>query len=155
MLFRSRSAHVIHVIDRSDSVPDALLRAAEVGVRATTKRADTPTPGREPARVDVVLVDRDAERMASVAGTVTRTDGGGDTHLAAGLNRALGLVDGQHVAHVVVWSDGMETRGDALDLTPALRMAGVRVDVPRLPPMPTMPEFLVDRLQVQIGRAHV
>jgi uncharacterized membrane protein len=172
-----RSVHVLHLIDRSDSVPDALRQAALAGVRTTAQALAGGSPAsplqhagpKSPpddrdARMDVVLFDRHAHWAAQeTAGdaplAVTCTDdptAGADTDLAAALNRALGLVDGRRVAHVVVWSDGVETRGDALELVPALQAAGLRVDVPKLPNLPRPAEFLVDQLRVpEVVRAGV
>ena len=48
-----RAAHVIHLVDRSDSVPDELLRAAEEGVRATGEAAKRQRPDADPALVQI------------------------------------------------------------------------------------------------------
>lgn len=165
---RPRRAQVVHVIDRSASVPDALLRAAEAGVAATQQRvtaatataADEALDASDRAVPPVQLVAFDGEALL-LPWPPTPTDGevprlhltrragtDGETDLAAALNLALGLLDGHSVPHLVLWSDGIETRGDALQLLPALRAAGVRVHLPELPASSPAAELVVERLEL-------
>ena len=50
--------------------------------------------------------------------------------------------------HVVVWSDGLETQGDALQLVDALRASGVRVHVPAQPELPPQGEVVVEQFEL-------
>ena len=50
--------------------------------------------------------------------------------------------------HVVLWTDGVETRGDALQLVDAMRAAGVRVHRPALPSMPVTGEVVVEQFEL-------
>lgn len=166
---RPRMPQVIHLVDRSDSVPDALLAAAREQIAATAaalrdlanKQPADPELPPPAAPCAVVAFDARAERlpMDCTAETIQvppmprragrdRDEGGRATDLQAGLNMALGLIDGHTVPHVVIWSDGLQTQGEALQAVDALRRAGVRVDVPRLPPLPPEPEMLVDRFEL-------
>ncbi len=161
-----KKAQVIHLIDRSESVPDALLQAARSGVAETAqalRRANRGQPaGAEPvAALEVIAFDQQAQRLPFAATAVAdpqallplaaiarqpATAQGTDLHSA--LQLALGLMSGQTVPHVVVWSDGIETHGDALQSLGALRAAGVRVHTPQLPPLPVAAEVVVERLEL-------
>lgn len=153
-----RGVQVVHVVDRSESVPPALLDAAAVGVNASQaaqlerERLRPVQPGQRPTQpVQVVAVDAAAVLLPHDASntTIARRDGEArDTDLAAGLNLALGLLDGHTVPNIVLWTDGLETRGDALALADALREAGVAVHAPALPPLPPVAEFLIEGLIV-------
>ena len=138
----AKSLQVIHVVDRSESVSDAMLEAAQTAIFETARELEH----RASSRVDVVRFDREAQRLAwpSTASADSGLDdelppdlsrspnSAGGTDLEAALNLALGVVDHESVAHVVVWSDGVETRGDALSLSQSFRDAGVRVYTPQL-----------------------
>jgi Ca-activated chloride channel family protein len=165
-----RRAQVVHLIDRSESVPDALLQAAAAGVRASQIEARQREAARPVALADVrdvppvsvVLFDGQATRLPwSATSTelpvLTRDPTSGrDTDLAAALNLALGLFDGHSVPQLVIWSDGIETRGDATELVTALKTAGVRVDLPALPPLPATGELVLEKIEVpQTVRAGV
>ena len=165
-----RRAQVVHLIDRSESVPDALLKAAAQGVQASTeeaRRRERARPAnqaqaREVQAVSVVLFDGRAVRLpwavtATELPTLQRDPATGrDTDLAGALNVALGIVDGHSVPQVVIWSDGIETRGEATELVAALKAAGVRVDLPALPAFPASGEVVVEKIEVpQTVRAGV
>jgi len=175
---RPRRPQILHLVDRSDSVPDALVDAARQGIVASSQAlraltaARPPQPGDEPdgdAQIAVVAFDARAARLPFSATAeqlkgpaVPRRPavgddlGGGATDLQAALNLALGLVDARSVPHAVVWSDGVQTQGEALDLAAALRSAGVRVHLPQLPSWPVAAEMLVDRLELpEVVRAGV
>lgn len=174
-----RRVQILHLVDRSESVPDELLAAAAASARATNLQvlkieADQPTldaadEERLPP-VTVVAFDGEAERLPwPPTDTDTETDdavpspviarhpaASRETDLAGALNVALGLLDAQSVPHVVIWSDGIETRGDASELVQTLKAAGVRVHTPALPPMPTQAEFLIERFDLPpVVRANV
>lgn len=165
-----RRAQVVHLIDRSESVPDAMLQAAAQGVQASNlqaRRREAARPVslaqvRDVPPVSVVLFDGQAVRLPWSA-TATQLPAlardsatGRETDLAAALNVALGLFDGHSVPQLVIWSDGIETRGDAAELVTALKSAGVRVDLPLLPPLPTTGELVVEKVEVpQTVRAGV
>ena len=174
---RPRRPQLIHVIDRSDSVAESVLVAAQAGLLQSAKLLQqrdkiTASPSdetRSEAELAVVAFDARAARLpwhhtaeTPQAPQLPRRPavgwdaGGGATDLQAALNLALGLVDGHTVPHLVVWSDGVETQGEALDTVHALRLAGVTVHTPQLPPQPLQPEILVDRLEFpQVVRAGV
>ena len=158
------AVQVIHVIDRSASVPDTLLRQAEAAVLAD----GTAAKRGEQLRVDVVMFDQRAVVLPWPAtGTaadqplkpprVARDPASTDaTDLEAALNTALALVDSARVPHLVVWSDGVQTRGDAEAMVDVLAGAGVRVHAPKRPKMSPQAEVVVERLEVPaIVRANV
>jgi hypothetical protein len=137
-----RPPQVIHLIDRSESAPEALLQAASLGVQATARvlAAMAPSPGVDQPKLEVIAFDRRAVRLpASVTELAAESPGAAGfslprdpstaqaTDLHGALQLALGLIDGHSVPHLVIWSDGLETHGDALQSLPALRAAGVRV----------------------------
>lgn len=158
-----RPPQVIHLIDRSESAPEALLQAASQGVQATAQvlAALAPSPGADQPKLEVIAFDRRAVRLpASVTQLAAESSGRAGfslprdpstaqaTDLHGALQLALGLVDGHSVPHLVIWSDGLETHGDALQSLPALRAAGVRVHTPLLPALPPAAEVVVERLQL-------
>lgn len=158
-----RPPQVIHLIDRSASSPEALLQAARDGVRATAQAlAAVPrSAGVDPPRLEVIAFDRravhlplawtalTAEAPVPAALELPRDPTAGlATDLHAALQQAMGLVDGHSVPHVVIWSDGLETHGDASHSLAALRAAGVRLHTPRLPPLPPVAEVVVEGLQL-------
>ncbi len=166
---RPRRPQVIHIVDRSDSVPDALLAAARAGVAQSAqalrdrerKLPARPGEARSVSEFAVIASDAQATLLPwQATGSVDQPlalqrrhgtpqeEGGRATDLQAALNLALGLVDGHTVPHVVVWSDGIETQGEAIDAVAALRQAGVRVHLPQLPPLPVQAEVLVDRFEL-------
>ena len=165
---RPRRAQVVHVIDRSASVPDALLVAAARGVQASELAARRgpqdaaadalDASDRQVPPVQVIAFDREALALpwppTATLDTVAapqierRPDAERETDLAGALNLALGLLDGHSVPHVVVWSDGLETQGDALQLVDALRAAGVRVHVPALPELPAAGEVVLEQFEL-------
>ncbi|MSP91900.1 MAG: VWA domain-containing protein [Myxococcales bacterium] len=145
----ARSLHTVHLIDRSRSVPDALLVAAAEVVGQT----DLGTPAGVSSRTDALLFDAavvpvtrgpagSAVALPRHASTADATD------LEGALNAALGMLDPDSVRHVVVWSDGLETVGDAAALAPTLRAAGVRVHRAALSSAPPLGEVVAARLEV-------
>lgn len=174
---RPRRVQVVHLIDRSESVPDALLQAAARGAQASAQRQhdrerDLP-PGETPAEpgpppVTIVAFDAGTERLPwpptatddeaplSLPALGRNPATAGETDLAGALNVALGMVGGDRVPHIVLWSDGIETRGDALHLAEPLRAAGVRVHTPSLPTLPPPAEVVVDRFELPpVVRANI
>jgi Ca-activated chloride channel family protein len=165
---RPRRAQVVHVIDRSASVPDALLLAAEKGVQASeiaVRRGDKErrddaldASDRQIPPVQVIAFDREALTLpwpptpaqpeVAQPTIARRPDAERETDLASALNLALGLLDGHSVPHIVIWSDGLETQGDALQLIDALKAAGARVHVPAQQEMPTTGEVVVERFEL-------
>ncbi len=164
-----KRVQIIHLVDRSESVPDALLRAAEDGIvqseiatRAWAKKqpfdplrvAETQAPAVQVIAFDAHAVllpwpptGTDTESIPAL--TLARdADSGLQTDLAGALNAALATLDGHSVAHFVLWSDGVETRGDARRFTEALKRAGVQLHTPVLPPMPQPAEFVVERFEL-------
>ena len=155
-----RGVQVIHIVDRSESVPDALIQAAARGAQATLAAA-----GDGDVRVDVVAFDGRAERLPwpptqtgddkSADPTVesmpriARTPvSGRETDLDQALNVALALVDADRVPHLVVWTDGVETRGEAAAMAEPLKRLGVRMHTPQLPALEVPAELAVESLEV-------
>jgi Ca-activated chloride channel family protein len=149
-----RPPQVIHVVDRSESVPDALLEAARAGIRHSHQaltdhlRQHPPPEGQAPPDLTVIAFDDRAERLGPRQPIVRKPASATVTDLHAALQLALGLMDGRTVPHIVLWTDGVETRGDALQAVPALKAAAVQVHTPRLPPLAPVAEVLVERLEV-------
>lgn len=161
-----RGVQVIHLVDRSASVPDELLKVAADSILADGELARTAAftgasdPIVEPLRVDVVVFDGAARRLPWPAtGTQDadplpapdlqrQADSALATDLEAALNTALGLVQQGRVVHAVIWSDGVETRGDASALADALHDAGVIVHTPAQAPTEPAGEVVVERVQV-------
>ncbi len=165
---RPRRAQVVHIVDRSASVPDGLLRAAERAVQATEVASRLAHPqqaddaldasDRQTPAVQVIAFDRQALALPWPPTPIQdevkpphvdrRPADERETDLAGALNLALGLLDGHSVPHVVVWSDGLETQGDALQLVDALRASGVRVHVPAQPELPPQGEVVVEQFEL-------
>ncbi len=158
-----RPVQVVHLIDRSRSVPDALIAAAAQGAEATADLLRQRAPrSAELPQVTVLAFDGTVDRLPwpptatddqpakplAPPRIARQPQSDEETDLAGALDRALALLDGESVPHFVLWTDGVETRGDAAELLPALRAAGVRVHTPALPPLPTRGEFVVDRFEL-------
>lgn len=159
--------HVVHVVDRSASVPDSLVQSAVEAIHAD---ADVARKG-EKLRVDVVAFDSRAVRLpwpptqstadAPLPPLVIERHRGtngpsGATDLEAALNTALSLVEVGRVPHVVLWTDGIETQGDAASMARALADAKAHVHVPKLDLPPPEAELVVEKLEVPaILRANV
>lgn len=165
---RPRRAQVVHVIDRSASVPDELLLQAAEGVRQSELAAQKQNPqatldmldasDRQIPPVQVIAFDSEpltlpwpptpVENTLKSLQIVRRPLLDRETDLAGALNLALGLLDGHSVPHVVIWSDGVETRGDAMQLAETLRSAGVRVHVPAQAEIPQTGEVVVEQFEL-------
>lgn len=157
-----RGLHVIHLVDRSESVPSESIRQAARRIRDTHQAA----AGFADLRTDVIAFDSVARRLPwpptptedsqgapLPAPAVTRQPATGrGTDLAAAMNLALGLMDTERVGHVVLWTDGIETAGDALSLTEPFASAGVRVHLPRRDADAALfSELIVEALDVPTG----
>ncbi len=157
---RPRRPQVVHLVDRSASVPDGLLRAAEQGVLESAKGltawdkshprdSDTAAPP-----LAVVVFDGVAQRLPIDATLLTlpsfvrAPDTPTATDLQAALALGLGLLDGHTVPQFVLWSDGLQTQGEALRSVPVLQAAGVQLHLPELAPLPAQPEVLVEKLEL-------
>lgn len=161
---RPRRPQIIHLVDVSQSVPDALLLAAKAGVAASlaefVKWDQHHMVGQQEPRaapdVAVVTFDGQARRLpvevtwsaAQMPEFVRQPQTATATDVQAALGLGLGLLDGHSVPHIVLWSDGLETQGDALQTIAALRGAGAQVHQPLLPDLPVAPEVLVERLEL-------
>ncbi|MBI5609076.1 MAG: VWA domain-containing protein [Deltaproteobacteria bacterium] len=157
---RPRRPQVVHLVDRSASVPDALLRAAEQGVLDSARALATwdkthPREGDTAAPpLAVVAFDGTAVRLpieptlAALPSFVRAPETATATDLQAALALGLGLLDGHTVAHFVLWSDGLQTQGEALHSLGPLQAAGVQLHLPLLPPLPIQPEVLVEKLEL-------
>ncbi len=150
-----RGVQIIHLVDRSASVPDVMLRQAGAAILADGKAMQADPE----LRVDVVRFDRQARRLpwpptatdaAELAGPDLSRDAktGLSSDLESALNTAVGLVDEGRIVHAVIWSDGIETDGDATELVGSLAAIGVRVHTPKREKSPVAAEFLVERFEV-------
>ncbi len=162
-----RGVQVVHVVDRSESMPDAALREAAKAIRDAHVFATASGD----AHTDIVRFDQVARRLPwppteteaqaeeslPMPDLGRNPDTGRGTDLAAALNIALGLVDDSKVGHVVLWTDGIETAGHALGLAEAFAAAGVRIHTPALAHRAEQAsELVVERLEVPSGlRANI
>jgi len=152
----ARGVQIIHLVDRSASVADDMLK--EAGDRILADGAVART--NDELHVDVVRFDGRARRLpwpatgtaanAPLARPDLRRDpaSGLATDLEGALNTALGIVRTGAVVHAVIWSDGVETRGDASTLVPALERAGITVHTPARAPSAAVGEVIVERVIV-------
>ncbi len=121
---------VLVVVDRSRSID--LVPGAEARARAELDAAERGM--REGDRIGVVAFAADAytedpPRPQSRDRSPQRIEVGRDaTDLAAGLRRALAEVPPDSAARVVLLTDGVATRGDAVEAAAAALAAGVPVD---------------------------
>lgn len=174
---RPRGVHVVHLLDVSESMTDAALTDASRRIhgglatlqRPSSDRFSLPhradLPGDADLRVDVVRFDGRAARLpwpptgvdakaseAGVQGALppleVRRGRGKATDLEGAVNVAMGLLDPERVGHVVIWSDGVETRGDLGGLAEPLRAAGVRVHLPAGFAVARPAEVLVEAVDV-------
>ncbi|MEY3015170.1 MAG: hypothetical protein RIT45_3905 [Pseudomonadota bacterium] len=159
---RPRQASIVHLVDRSESMPPAALAQALTAITADVQ-AHRDDPEGEAASVHVIAFDAGARRLPWPPTPTDDADAAtplpplqvardpqsqGATDLEAALDLALGHLDPGRVAHVVVWSDGAETRGDAQRLAPLMRRAGARVHRGDLGPLQQPAEFLVEAVHV-------
>jgi Ca-activated chloride channel family protein len=117
---------IVVLVDQSDSLTDqgkATLRA-----RAATLAANSSTP------VQIITF---GATVAAEGGTL-RSD---QTDIAAALRAARGLI-GASGGRVVLLSDGLQTRGDALAEARALALAGIPVDTEQYQ-APALSEFWI------------
>lgn len=164
-LERPRQVSVVHLIDRSDSMPAAALANAATAIAADVL-AHRDDPAADAADIHVIAFDERARRLpwpptetadadADAAGGATPPlqvlrdpASKGATDLESALDLALGHLDPSRVGHVVVWSDGAETRGDALRQQELLRRAGARVHRGDLGRLELPAEVLVEAVEV-------
>ena len=161
-----RSVSVVHLVDRSSSMPAISLAAAVSAITAdvVAHRAD---PDAERAAVHVVAFGAEPQRLPwpptetaadqplppleiAAATTEVSADGGGSggiagaTDIESALDLALGMLDPGRVGHVVVWSDGVENRGDARRMLQTLRRGGLVVHRGALGQLAAPSELLVE-----------
>lgn len=157
-----RGLQVIHLVDRSESMPLEAIQDAGRRIRDS----HVATAGAADLRTDVVAFDSVARRLPwpptptddstaqplAAPPLLRQPATARGTDLAAALNLALGLVDASRVGHLVLWSDGIETAGDALSLAEAVASAGVRVHLPlQSNAVPSLSELIVEKLDVPAG----
>jgi Ca-activated chloride channel family protein len=125
---RTSDQTVIFALDRSDSVPDGLKRAAEQFVRSAVEQM---RPGRD--RVGVVAFDGRAwvEQIPTGSLIIDRLGAPVEPHhtnLSATIRLALALLPGDSAGRVVLISDGNENTGSIMEELRACVAAGVPVD---------------------------
>jgi len=138
---------VVYVLDRSRSVADeetaenALqrMREANAGMRSGD-RAGLVVVG---ATAATDLLPSPEPPFGTVRATVPRDA----TDLAAGLRRALADLPADHAGRIVLISDGVQNRGDALEVATVAAGRGVGIDVLPVDRTPT-PEVAVERVTV-------
>ncbi len=138
---------VIYVLDQSRSVAEsesarealAQMRAGAGGMEVGD-RAGLVVVGAEAA---TDLLPSPDPPFGAVRATVPRDA----TDLAAGLRRALADLPAEHAGRIVLISDGVENRGDALDVAAVAAGRGVSIDVLPVERAPA-PEVAVERVRV-------
>ncbi|MCO4761119.1 MAG: VWA domain-containing protein [Myxococcales bacterium] len=167
-----RGVQVIHLIDVSASMTAADTARAQqriVGQLRPLKRLRSGRfqlgdldPTTADLRVDVIRFDGRASRLPWPATVAADRDvpplealpqsrnlkTAQATDLEGALNVALALSDPRRIGHLVVWTDGVETRGDLSELTKPLRTAGLRVHMPADFSVAPAAEVLVERIDV-------
>ena len=122
---------VIAVVDRSRSID--LVVGAEVRISRELSFAEQDM--REDDRVGVVVfaaeaATEDPPRRQSAVASPQRVDLGRDgTDIAAGIKRALAEVPADSAARLVLLSDGVATRGDAMAAAAAAVASDIPIDV--------------------------
>lgn len=138
---------VIYVLDQSRSVAEnedpqellARMREAN-GAMEVGDRAGLVVVG---AGAATDLLPSPDPPFGTVRASVPRDA----TDLAAGLRRALADLPAEHAGRVVLISDGVENRGDALDVAAVAAGRGVSIDVLPIERAPA-PEVAVERVRV-------
>ena len=167
-----RAVSVVHLVDRSSSMP-AVALAAAVSAIAADVEAHRGDPDQDRAAVHVVAFGAEPQRLpwppteteadqplppleiaaaTTEVGVASTSDPAGSsgsgiadaTDIEAALDLALGLLDPGRVGHVVVWSDGVENRGDARRMLPTLRRGGLVVHRGAIGQLQTPSELLVE-----------
>ncbi|HAN30531.1 MAG TPA: hypothetical protein DCQ06_02945 [Myxococcales bacterium] len=163
-------AQVIHLVDMSLSMPKASVTSIAQSIDASLQRYSRNTDGTwQPAigpslQVDLVAF---AGQATELPWPTTLTKSGASTLLDAvdhktlmadqsdlegAANLALALAASDRVTHVVIWTDGVETRGDLASLTQRLRIAGIRVHRPKDWSATASGEVVVEQIVVPKGR---
>lgn len=139
---------VIYVLDQSRSVAES-ESAGEDALRQMRDAAGGMSVG-DRAGLVVVGADAATDLLPSPDppfGTVRATVPRDATDLAAGLRRALADLPAEHAGRIVLISDGVENRGDALDVAAVAAGRGVAIDVLPVERAPA-PEVAVERVRV-------
>ena len=120
---------VFFLLDRSNSITEEVAMAA---LDAVIKTADTYMTSRDEA--GLIVFGDEASIELSVAPGLTIADlksavGGEQTDMAAAIRLAMAAFPQGYMKRIVVYSDGNETRGSALEEVKLAEAAGVAVDV--------------------------
>jgi uncharacterized membrane protein/Mg-chelatase subunit ChlD len=120
---------VFFLLDRSNSIPESLRDAAADAVRTTCKDF---MKSRDEAGVviagDEASIELDV-RPAMELGEVKSFVGGEQTDLAASIRLAMAAFPQGCQKRIVLYSDGNETRGSAVEEAKLAQAAGIEVDV--------------------------
>lgn len=164
---RPRQISVVHLVDQSSSVPPAALADALTAIHADAasqraRAADALDSGEVPT-LHVAAFAAHAARLAWPPPVAERpaadgalpalslpalASGSDATHLEGAIDLAMGLLEPGLDPHVVVWSDGVENRGDVRRALPALRRAGVTVHRGAIDTAAQTAEVLVEGIDV-------
>lgn len=139
---------VVFAVDRSRSI-DHSSGGAELALAEMERAVDEMEVG-DKAGVVVFAAGATSEILPSPQppiGSDTARVPRDDTDLGAGIRRALADLPAEHTGRVVVISDGVETRGDALAAASLAAGRGVVVDVLPIEREPE-PEVAVERVRV-------
>lgn len=139
---------VVFAVDRSRSI-DLSSGSAEQTARAIRVATDGMTTG-DKAGVVVFGAEATTEALPSAAPPVGQESASvprDATDVGAGIRRALADLPADHTGRVVLISDGVETRGDALAAASLAAGRGVIVDVLAIDREPE-PEVAVQRVRV-------
>ena len=139
---------VVFAVDRSRSI-DHASQTADDAMRMIRESTDDMPTGDQAgvvifgAGATTELLPSPQPPIGALRATVPRDA----TDLAAGIRRALADIPAEHTGRVVVVSDGVETRGDALAAAALAASRGVVVDVLPIERAPE-PEVAVERVRV-------
>ena len=138
---------VVFVLDRSRSVDQG---RDEAELLASLRESAASMEAGDRAGLVVVAAEAATDRLPSPApgfGSLRASVPRDATDLAAGLRRALADLPAEHAARVVLISDGVENRGDALAVASVASSRSVAVDVMPIERAPR-PEVSVERVSV-------
>jgi len=120
---------VFFLLDKSDSIPEALRLASAQSIRESAEHYMTP---KDDAGI-IVFGDEARIELAMgpdlTMGAVRSFVGGEQTDMAAAIRLAMAAFPQGSAKRIVIYSDGNETRGSALEEIKLARAAGIAVDV--------------------------
>ncbi len=129
LLLRGEALTTAFVLDRSRSIPSALLKQSRDFAQELVK-----SKAREEDRVAAVTVGREAEILAQpdARSIIADDEHAGDrdaSNLAAGLRQALSILPPDTAKRILLISDGNENIGNALAEAEVAKANGIPIDV--------------------------